>query len=177
MKTFNLLGVVIAVCFSSSAFGQLVHTKGIQAVELNWGMSRYGVYGGGYYIYHLSNKFYLKGGVYFEKANIKSKLRTHVFGIDAMAVYNFYKQPGKFYINGVGGVAILLGEKDNTGFEGENKDQIQKSKTGLLGGVELEYFINGRWSIIGTGIERWYRYNGQYGKFRWTAGLGIRYNF
>jgi hypothetical protein len=148
------------------------HVKGIKSVDVNYGITEYGkLYSAGY-VKYFSNSTYLKGQLFYEKGEGNGLNYTST-GADVYFAKTIVHSGFHYYLNGIGGAHLSVDNTSNS----LSSDKIPSTmKSGILLGIENEYFISDRFVLIGTFSQRALLGN-NFGNYRWFAQVGIRYNF
>lgn len=151
------------------------HIRGIHAVEVDFGKSRYGFFGGLSYVQYLKKVLYIKGMLFYEKISF-APFTIGSLGMDIFPAYTIYRSPGKFYVNALLGVSFIATDiLVNDDEYNENANEISKPKGGLVGGIEMEYYISGKASLIFNLSKKYYLPTNSFGQQRTFASIGLRY--
>lgn len=167
---------LIACLLPAISFAQLRHVKGLNGTGMDMGVSQFGLVVGINYERFLSNKLYFQGNLFFETIKITpERIGVQSLGFEPGVNYTFF-QKGNFYGNIFGGFSAILFEKADT-HETAFLSEINQFRLGAFIGPQIEYYINSQFTLIGNFTEKIYFYHNEYGRRRWFATIGVRYNF
>jgi hypothetical protein len=167
MKKSVLVLFALVICFS--ALGQR-HIKGVKALELNGGFSKYGNVGSIGFVRYMSLKTYLKGNVYYAMDSNEG-IKHNSIGLDVSFLYSFPVYKNIVYANLQAGLTVANDRLTAM----ESGDDHAAFKFGGLAGVEVETYLSNKFSIILNGNERFISQQ-LFGTQRWYGTIGIRYH-
>jgi len=163
---------ILFVVFSSQfANAQVRHLKGQKGMEVMVGITEHSqVFGGGFSQY-LSSNLYLKGALGYENGTI-SNVDFTAYLIDITANYMVFSVNSQVFFNAVLGASGIYEE---TEFLESTFDQDGFSP-GMIGGLEIEIFLNDKIILLTNGSQRHY-FQSELGESRWLVTAGLKYIF
>lgn len=166
--------IVLFALICTISYGQIRHVKGIKSLEIGAGTTKFGKETHISYVGFLSNKLYIKGGVFYEMGNSGNPIKYTAMGAEFSTLLTLVRIKENVYVNALGGVVGSMDRQTETSQSGI--DMGKAIKVGVQGGGEIETFLADRISIIVFYKQRFLS-NPAFGNYRWSAGLGLRYNF
>ena len=183
VKSDKIRLVTIGICFLGmvnpgiGAYSQtnesipFRHVKGIQGVEVCAGISDLGVSGSLYYSLCFTHKWFGKTGITYEFKN-DSRFKTTALTGDILCARTmiFKKQ---LFTSVLAGGSVVISETLK-GIKTEH--DLSTTGIGFAGGIELEYFLLHRFSLVADGLTR-YIINSDIGHERYYLEAGLKYSF
>jgi hypothetical protein len=170
MKKFYLLVIVLFVGTSASA--QFIrHVKGIKAIDVSGGVSKYGTMAGLSYVNYFKGNLYGKVQVFGEKGE-DSSIGYQSFGMDVKALRTIFKGGQVFYFNALLGTTFSY---DKAIQEVQVFDIKNTLKYGVTYGFESELFLSNKFVFI-ISFDQRYLLSDAFGRTRYFAQAGLRIN-
>jgi|GEM_PF-2888292 hypothetical protein len=171
---------VLSFCATTLFAQGIRHVHGVKSFELGAGTSQVAKMFYGSYVNYFTSKLYLKGSLFYSMGEDKD-LKFTAVGVDAGLNRTIFDLGEIFYFNLGGGLTFSVDQLnpaikvyDEEGNVTENN--YNTPKFGLFGNIETETFIHDKIVLI-VGVNQKWLFGEEFGKTRWFATAGLRYNF